>query len=413
MRSTPLLAAALLAALSPLAPAQEVIAPGFAVVSSAPPAVAFAPSDTLADGSRVYFDGFSVDLYDPAGAFVQNLGSTPAFVFAAFVEVDPTETFAIVAESSGGAVYKAMLDGSGMAPLSTIQFSFDAVFENANDLLVSAAHFGVGNDILRLDTTTGAFTQVAVVPGWSGPLDLAPNGDLIYGESSVAGGRVLRFEASELTGPLPLDELDADVLTDGLDGAASLAVDPVFGNIFVTSNVWAVSGLLLELDADGEIVDTIASGTNWLTELQFVADSGPGHFHRYQPTGLRLRYSNGTDDVTLAPQQPILSHEHFGNYSTIHVTGAVPNAGALILFGNQSYLVAPYSQQLAFDFLYHSDLEFSRIRRLGLRIPTDANGEASFSYFNPGGSTLGQRWFQLLITDANNLFVGASNSVVN
>lgn len=413
MRSTPYLVAALLASLPSLAGAQETIAPGFAVVNSAPPAVAFASSDTLSDGSRVYFDGLSVDLYGPTGTFVLNLGSTPAFVFTAFVEVDPSETFAIVAESSSGVVYKAMLDGSGMAPISTIQFGYDGVFEGANELLVSATHFGTGNDILRLDTTTGALTSVAVVPGWSGPLDLAPNGDLIYGESSATGGRILRFEASELTGSLPLSELDADVLTDGLDGAASLAVDPVFGNIFVTSNVWAVSGLLLELDGDGNLVDTIAEGTDWLTGLQFVQVAGPGHFHRYQPTGLQLQYSNSTDDVTLAPQQPILAHEHFGNFSTIHVTGAAPNAGALILFGNQSNLVAPYADQLAFDFLFHTDLEFAKIRRLGLRIPTDSNGEAYFSYFNPGGQTLGQRWFQLLITDSNNLFIGASNSVTN
>lgn len=413
MRSTPFLAAAFLATLSSVAHAQELIAPGFAVVNSAPPAVAFASSDTLSDGSRVYFDGISVDLYDSTGTFVLNLGSTPAFVFTAFVEVDPSETFAIVAESSSGVVYKAMLDGSGMAPLSTIQLGYDGVFESAHELLVSATHFGAGNDILRLDTTTGALTSVAVVPGWSGPLDLAPNGDLVYGESSASGGRILRFDAAELSGPLPLSELDADVLTDGLDGAASLAVDPVFGNIFVTSNVWAVSGLLLEIDADGTIVDTIAAGTDWLTGLQFVSVAGPGHFHRYQPTGLELRYSNGTDDVTVAPQQPILAHEHFGNFSTIHVTGAAPNAGALILFGNQSNLVAPYSEQLAFDFLFHTDLDFAKIRRLGLRIPTDSNGEAYFSYFNPGGQTLGQRWFQLLITDANNLFIGASNSVTN
>jgi hypothetical protein len=413
MRSTPFLAAALLSSICSLAGAQELIASGFDVVSSAPPAVAFASSDALADGSRVYFDGMSVDLYDPTGTFVMNLGSTPSFVFTGFVVVDPSETFAVISESTNGIVYKAMLDGTGMAPLTTIQFSYDAVFENANQLLVSASHFGVDNDILRLDATTGALTSVAVVPGWSGPLDLAPNGDLIYGESSGGGGRILRFEAAELSGPLPLDVLDADVLTDGLDGAASLAVDPVFGNIFVTSNVWAVSGLLLEIDSSGAIVDTIASGVDWLTSLEFASVAGPGHFHRYQPTGLELRYSNGTDVVTLAPQQPILTHEHFGNFSTIQITNAVPNAGALILFGQQLNQIPAYSDQLAFDFLFHTDLPFSKIRRLGLRIPTDANGEAYFSYFNPGGQTLGQRWFQLLITDPNDIFVGASNTVIN
>jgi len=413
MRSTPFLAAAALLSLSSLAGAQELIAPGFKVVSSAPPAVAFASSDALADGSRVYFDGISVDLYDPTGTFVMNLGSTPGFVFTGFVVIDPTETFAMVSESTNGIVYKALLDGTGMTPLSVIQFSYDAVFENAGELLVSAGHFGVGNDILRLDATTGALTSVAVVPGWSGPLDLAPNGDLIYGESSGTGGRILRFEAAELSGPLPLDESDADVVIDGLDGAASLAVDPVFGNIFVTSNVWAVSGLLLEIDSSGVIVDTIAGGTDWLTGLEFATVAGPGHFHRYQPTGLELRYGNGTDVVVLEPLQPTLTHESFGNFSTIQLTNAMPDSGALILFGNQLNQVPEYSDQLAFDFLFNTDMPLSKIRRLGMRIPTDANGEASFSYFDPGGQSAGQRWFQMLITDPNDIFIGASNTVIN
>lgn len=413
MRSTPLLAAALILCLPSFAGAQETIAPGFRVASSAPPAVAFASSDGLANGSRVYFDGLSVDLYDASGNFALNLGNTAGFVFNGFVEIDPTETFAIVSESSNGGVFKAQLDGSGMTQIATIQASYDAVFETATSLLVSATHFGVGNDILRLDTTTGAFSQVAVVPGWSGPLDLAPNGDLIYGESSISGGRILRFASSDLFVGLPLTELDAELLTSGLDGAASLAVDPVFGNIFVTSNIWSVSGLLLELDADGTIVDTIASSANWLTSLEFAAVPGVGHFHRYQSAGLRLIYGNGTDVVTLEPDRPILTHEHFGNFSTIAVTGAVPNAGALILFGQQDFIVPEYSDPLGFDFLFTTDLNLAKIRRLGLRIPTDANGEASFSYFNPGGATLGNRWFQMLLTDSANNFVGTSNSVIN
>ena len=415
MRTLSLLAAATVGALlSPTVSAQETIAPGFAVASSGPAPVAFASSDSTSDGRRVFFDGSTVDLYDASGAFLSNLGTTASFVFASFVEVDPTDTFAIVGESSNGDIYKVMLDGSGMTPIATIQFSYDAVFEDGSNLLVSATHFGSGNDILRLDTDTGTYAPVAVVPGYGGPLDLAPNGDLVYGEPSMTGGRVLRFDAALLSAGPVLDEFDADVLVSGLDGASSLVVDPVFGNIFMTSNVWAVSGYIFEFDGDGNLVDTIASSAAWLTGLEFVQGPGVGHFHAYQPAdGLNLRYSNGTDEVVIAPQRPVLTHTQFGHFATIHVTGAVPNAGALVTFGPAPNVVPEYSVQLSFDFLFHTDMPMNNIRRLGLRIPTDANGEGSFSYFTPGGGTPGTRWFQLLVTDANNLFVGSSNSVTN
>ena len=411
---TPLLIGTLLAALTPLVSAQETIAPGFAVTDSTPPAVAFAVHGTLSDGSRVYFDGSTVDLYDPSGVFVMNLGAMPGFLFSSFVEIDPSETFAIIGESSNGGIYKAQLDGTGMTLLNSLTFNFDAVFESANEVLISASHFGVDNDVLRLNTDSGAFEAVANLPGFSGPLDLTPGGDLVYGEVSGAGARILRFDAAELTSGMLLTELDADILTTGLDGAAALAVDPVFGNIFVTSNIWSVSSLLLEIDGDGAIVETIASSTAWLNGIEFVQGAGAGHFHRYQPAdGLSLQYSNGTDIVTVSPQAPQLSLTQFGNFATLQVTGAVPNAGALIVFGNQNLMVPEYSVQLAFDFLFNTDLPLANIRRLGLRIPTDTNGEASFSYFDPSPGSAGQRWFQMLITDENDMFVGASNSAVN
>lgn len=415
MRTAPLLAAAFVGALfSPTVSAQETIAPGFAVASSTPPPVAFAASDSTSDGRRVFFDGSTIDLYDASGSFLLNLGTTTSFVFSSFVEVDPTDTYAIVGESSNGEIYKVMLDGSSMTTIATIQFSYDAVFEAPDTLLVSATHFGTGNDILRLDADTGLFSPVAVVPGFSGPLDLAPNGDLVYGEPSVTGGRILRFDASLLTAGPVLDEFDADVLVSGLAGAASLAVDPVFGNIFMTSNEWAVSGNLFEFDGDGNLVETIAGSTAWLTGLEFIQGPGVGHFHAYQPAdGLNLRYSNGTDEVVIAPQQPVLTHTQFANFGVLHITGAVPNSGALVTFGSAADMVPEYSMQLSFDFLYNTDMPLNRIRRLGLRIPTDSNGEGSFSYFTPGGGTPGARWFQLLITDPTNLFVGASNSVTN
>ena len=95
--------------LSPTGSAQDLIAEGFAQTGSQPNPVAFSQYATLSTGDRVVFDGLAIELYDGNGQLLANLGTLPTFVYASFVELDPTESYALVGESSNGDIFKVPL----------------------------------------------------------------------------------------------------------------------------------------------------------------------------------------------------------------------------------------------------------------------------------------------------------------
>ena len=165
----------------------------------------FGSTWTLSNGQVVTFDGIEVRRVTAQGLTVGVLATFAAPAFPAFVRVDPSETFALVAESSLGNVYRVALDGGGATLLAGLTFPFDAAFEHAGSAIVSAATcgFGCGNELLRLDTQSGATTTVATVSGPSGPVATNPAGDLYYGliPATLSGPRsVLRFPAAALDG---------------------------------------------------------------------------------------------------------------------------------------------------------------------------------------------------------------------
>ena len=224
---------ALALALVSSAPAQDALAPGFALTGTQPLPAPFAAYHTLSNGNRIAFDGVSIDLYDGANNYLMNLGLLPGFVFASFVEADPSETFALVGESSNGDIFKVFIDGSGMSTLTTLDFNYDAVFDSPSSALVSASTcgFGCGNDIVRVHTTTGATTPVAEVPGSAGPVAMQSDGSLLYATISDSfpappgSTDIVSWTAAQLRSGTTLDLGDATLFHGGLDGAASLAVD--------------------------------------------------------------------------------------------------------------------------------------------------------------------------------------------
>jgi len=412
-----------LAILAPAALSQDTIGDGFAATASQPTPVAFASYATLSGGERVVFDGLSIDLYDAGGTFLQNLAVLPAFVFNSFVEVDPGETFAVIGESSNGDVFKIALDGSGLTPLTTLEFNYDAAFEDANHVIVSASlcsltnPFGCGNDLARVNTDTGATTIIASVPGPSGPVAFDENGDLFYGLVDItvpSNSQLIVWEASELSGSPLLDEGDADVFHGGLESATSLAIDPVFGNVLLVESVFGGTSRILEFDAaTGALADVVVESPSYLTNVELLRGDSAGHFHAYQPAdGVFMHYNNG-DIVTVRPQQPTATHTQLGSVATFSIQGAKPNSAMLLVFGAQQ-LVNPdyYSYQLQFDFLFHCAVPIQNLRRTPLLIPTDANGDGTFQYFDPGH--LAGNWaFQAIITDESGQFIGGSQYALN
>lgn len=402
------------------AQAQDIIGNGFANTASQPNPVAFSSYDTLPSGERVVFDGLSIDLYDGAGGFMMNLASLPAFVFNSFVVADPTNTFAIAGESSNGDIIRVALDGSGWSTIGNLNFNYDAAFEGPNSLLISAATcgFGCGNDIVRMDATTGATTFLANVVGASGPVAVADNGDLFYGTADFSAPnstQILRWSVAQLNSGLLLSEADAAVIASGLAGAASIDVDPVFGNVFLAESIFGATSRILEFDPNGAgLVDVVVESSSYLGSVELMQDSGIGHFHAYQPQdGVFLHYSNG-DIETVRAQRPTATHVQRGPVATFQVQNAEPNSGVLVLFSSNANYDPNYITYLlnGMDFQFHSSVPVFLQRRTPLLIPTDANGTATFQYYDPG-SLAGTLVFQALVTNASGTFIGSSEAVLN
>lgn len=419
MRTHALALCAGLLCLAVPAPAQDTISPGYAQTGQQPIPAPFASYATLASGDRVVFDGNTVDLYDGANGFLMNLGTMPSFVFNSFVVVDPTESFAVIGESSNGDLFTVALDGSGMSLLANVPLNYAAAFEGAGAVMVSAADTGGGNDIVRVDVGTGNVGDVAHVPGASGPVAFTASGDLLYGTISdvfpapPGSSDVLWWSQAQITSGAMLTELDASVLHGGLDGAASLAVDPVLGSVLVAESVFGATSRILELDATGALVGTVVESTGFLSSIELHQGGGVGHFRRYQPSdGVFMTYSNGVI-VTVAPQRPVASFQQVGMIGTVTITGAHPSSAFLLVWGPQSlWSPSETSYLLSFDFLFHTGLPLGSLNRLGFRIPTDASGTGTFTYFDPGGLA-GNRAFQALVTDESGGFIGSSTSVLN
>lgn len=407
---------------SPTGSAQDVIAAGFAQTASQPNPVAFAQYASLSTGDRVVFDGLTVELYDGTGQLLGILGNLPSFVYASFVELDPTESYALVGESSNGDIFRVPLDGSGMSLLTNLFLNYDADFEDAQHVIVSHSSCGAGcpNNLVRVNVNTGAGTLVATVPGPSGPVAVAPNGDLYYGTVHPSfpppprSSDILYWSTAQTHGSLPLTEQDATTCCRDLNSAVSLAIDPVFGNVFIAESIWGRPSRIHEIGKEsGDKIETVVTSANWIANLELIQGGSPGHFHAWQPAdGVFLHYDNG-NIITVAPQRPTSTITQIGSTVTFSVQGAKPNGAMLVLWGPQSsYNALEESYQLAFEFLFHTGIPLNELRRLPFMLPIDSNGTGSFVYFDPG-NLAGTLVFQALITDHAGRFLGSSEASLN
>jgi hypothetical protein len=422
---TPALAGTLFSVLllSPSAPGQDLVGPGFARTAQQSAPAQGVPYRTLSTGDRVVFDGLTVDLYDASGLFLANLGSLPGFVFPSFVAISPAESRALVGESSTGGLYRVDLSGAGLALVASLAFNYDAVFLDESSAVVSAATcgFGCGNDLVRVDVLTGATQGLSSVPGASGPLALGSNGDLYY--TTVSGSfppppgssQVLRWSAALVNSGAPLSIGDAQVLVSGLNGAAAMAVDPVLGAIVVAESVFGSTSRVRLFAAGGAPLGAVIESPNYLSAIELRRDGGLGHFYPYQPAdGVYLTYSSGGDVHTVRPQRPQASITQQGSAVTLTVSGAPANGALLILWTSQG-LWSPVEASYfipGLGFQIHSGVAPSSMRRLPFLIPTDAVGTGTFSFFD-GGSLGGTLVFQPLVMNAAGRFVGSSTAAFN
>lgn len=405
----------------------DAAAPGFQLGVSPRAVGLFDAYATLASGERVSFDGLNVDLVSEDGTVHSPIASFTSFVFPSFVVVDPSETFALVAESSTGGIYRVDLASGSLNFVVDIDFAYDLVFGGPDDVLVSAAPCisSCGTQILSVDLATGGIALVAAVSEASGPLAVAANGDLYYGLQPAFGSpsgswSVIAWTDAQLRAGFPLSETDASIFATGLDGSSSMVFDPVYGHLLVAESPFGGTSRVRAYDRSGVFYSEVAESTGFIANLEIFQVAGAGSFQAWQPEGVLLRYQTAdfgpastafTQSVT--PKRPIATLSGPGvtgpGAITFTVTGAAPNSTFLFLIGPQAQFNPIESTIDTGRYLFHSGLGV--FRRTGVNPSTDASGTGSHTFINPG-TLQGTRVMQCVIRDANGRLAGTSTPVL-
>ena len=379
---------------------------------------------TLSDGDVVTFDGLTVDRYNADGVFVGNLATLPASVFSSFLIVHETAERIVFGESSTGTIYRMDLAGSSPVPVTSLTFNYDAVFETADTVLVSAAAlgFGFGNQVYRVDLVTGATTELVAVAGASGPVALDASGDLVLATVTDAwpppagSSQVLRFDAGLLTGAPVLTELDGTVLEPSLDGAASLALDASTGTLFLAENNFASGINRLRVVGGDVLVEGLTGFT--LSNVEFLPGDGIGAFAAYQPETSGTLLYNTTDFATVSarravtPLRPALATNGLGTSGPgpFDVTlDACPPNGFGILFYDlaaNAPVSGEYALNLSFPLVL--GLDAGTVMRIPGTLPVDSLGASTVGYVNPGGF-VGTLQLQAILFDVTGALVASSN----
>lgn len=277
--------------------AQQVPA-GYAVARTTLPAGATAVQQTAA--GLVYCTGTTLEL-QPPGQPATTLLAVPGFVFGSFT-VPVGTTHVLFGESSNNQLWLVPLAGPApTVPLATLPFNYDAVLLTPQRALVSAKLTGFAtndNDLVVVDLTTGATQTIAKVPGASGPLALAANGDVLYATSSLAfptpvgTAELLRFPRTAIDQAIAtqgvLGPTSATLVVGGIDAAGDLAVDDdgdVFYADWMQDNVREIDDIDGPTPALGRVLLDHSGVATSASGLQFVGSAGLGVFEPFQPTG--------------------------------------------------------------------------------------------------------------------------------
>jgi hypothetical protein len=383
---------------------------------------------TLANGEFLAFDGQVLSRHDSSGALLQTLTTLPNFVFASFLVVDPTESFAIFGESSNQEILKIDIATGAILLTDNLTFSFDAVFLDADTVLISAAVCGFcgDNNFYLYESNDGSMQEIAQVSGPSGPLALDAAGNLYYAQQSglfpapAGSTSILRFDAALLDGSVYLGDSDATVISTGFDAGGDLVCDPATGALYLAESSFSTgNSFLFEVKStrgSSNLVATSGAFTS-IGGLEFVSGAAPAAFAPYQPAfGGTLRYTT-TDFFSFSDRYEVRPARTELALSGVGVTGAGPfdldltggPAGgvAYTIYGLQSLLApteigyvtgvtAPLFTRLdLFTFVY------------GPILALDGNGEATLGFTNPG-TWQGTAAVQALIVDPSLGIVGTS-----
>ncbi len=382
----------------------------------------------------VAFDGYDLVLTVP-GQPSQSLLHFTTPVFGSFtIAAGPGQV--LFGESSTHRVWLVPLQGPPPAhAVARVTFNYDAVLLVPNRALVSAKTGGFatpGNELVVIDLASGATQVVAQLPGASGPLALAANGDLYYATASLAfppppgASTVLRFRRPVLDQAVAqaqvLSIVNAEVVYAGLDAASDLAFDDD-GDLFFVD--WWNSRVGELNDVDGPQVSLGNALIDYATmpfsasTLQFLPAGTGGVFEPFQPAGgsmlvhetdfwsvsqLRTLRSLRPSLLVIAPT-PVPS----GNFSLVATAGPKNGIGVVALAtsgipGETALTVPGFEQPLVLSqalFGYP----------ILLTVAFDAQGALSLPVWNPGFSPILLATTQVAILSTNGV-LGSSNPVM-
>lgn len=248
---------------------------------------------------KVTFDGTTVVL-TPIGQPGTVLLQLPSFVFGSFlVQAGPGHVL-FGHTGSLDAIWWLPLQGSPPTqPLALVTLNYDAVMLTPTSALVSARTGGwsvLDNDLLVLDLPTGSTQLIARVPGASGPVAIAANGDVYYatgsasfptppGTTTILRFRRPRFDLALLTHRV-LGPAHAEFVVAGLDSAGDLAFDDDGDLLFVdwfNSRIGEISDAAAHSPSLAAPVADYGLAAVFPTTLQFVPGNGSGVFEPFQP----------------------------------------------------------------------------------------------------------------------------------
>jgi hypothetical protein len=402
---------------------------GFSLAPQANPAFASAVCK-LPGGDIVTFDGSSVDRWTAAGSFVGNLATLPSFAFPSFLIPRPDGLEVYFGESSNHNVYRAATNGTGSSVIVNLLMNYAADVAPNGDLIISAQPFGSGpdTDIMRVTLSpTITATSIGVIPGASGPVAMAPNGDLYYATASLTfpappgSTDVLKWTAAQvaLGG---LTDLNATVFGADFDGGGAMDFDPKSGRVFLAETNFGLGvNKIVRVLTNKANSPVIVNASNSISAVQVIETGGPATFQAYQPSnGSNLFYSTTdffsfSDVVTVKPKRPTLTASGAGTTGqgpvTMTVTGGVPNGTMFFFFGPQSSYAPTETGYTLGSFLLFTGFVPSQVLRIQFLLPTDANGTGTFTFWNPG-TVHGQFAFQALVGNAVGGFLGSTNGIL-
>lgn len=388
----------------------------------------------MPNGQTVWCDGSDLWLRTP-GQTPKSLRHFAPPVFASFtLALDGNHV--LLGESSTHGLYIVPLTTvPAYAPLANVPYNYDALVLGPGRILVSAKTGGFSapdNDLVVVDVATGSVQTLARLPGASGPVALAPNGDVYYATGSMlfptppGTSTVLRFRRPVVDQALANNQVlgigHAEVVYAGLDAAADLAFDDD-GDLLFTD--WWNNTLGELHDATGVapwasvLVDYTGTALG-ASGLQFVAATGAAVFEPFQPAGGTLRVHEtawgaasqvrilhaARAAVAVPGGNPIPA----GSF-VVEVTGGPRQGLGLVGFGfspavgGAPLAVPGFEQPLFWDGSLGAGLGT-------WLLPFDAAGRATLALTNPGAAPAQSFLLQAAFVDAAREVLGTTAPLV-